>query len=348
MRRGFPALCLLLALAGGLPEARARGSGHDDLVVEPAEHDFGTVGQNEVLRHTFRVANRSERVVEGIVAIPECGCNVAALSATRLEPGQSATLDVEFHTLNLFGRMRKTVRLVTREADRGEAVIVLRIAIEKGLLVTPSAVSFRDVLHGTAPKAHFTLRWYEGLGVPFEIRSVEVPGFEFETDVAPFRDAKDPLCKGWLVGLRFREPPPIGMFSAEALVRTTHPDHPEVTLPVTANVTGKVWVQARVLSFGAFRQGEERTASIKFRPFDESVKFGEVGAEARGGRLRVQVEPDPIHGERGVWRLTGTVPKDAAPGSLDDEVIELRTGVPGEERIEIRVKGYVREAASGR
>ena len=41
-----------------------------------------------------------------------------------------------------------------------------------------------------------------------------------------------------------------------------------------------------------------------------------------------------------------TVPADAKPGSLDEEIIELRTGVPGEELTLLAVRGRVKAPRS--
>jgi hypothetical protein len=132
------------------------------------------------------------------------------------------------------------------------------------------------------------------------------------------------------------------MLSAEVLVRTTAEDRPRITLPLSANVSGRIWMQSRTLSFGAFLQGKPRTASLKFRPLSADVQFGEVKAVARKGKVRVEVKPDPLHGKRGVWRLYATVAEDVEPGPLDDEVIELHTEVEGEEVTLVKVRGYVR------
>jgi hypothetical protein len=74
------------------------------------------------------------------------------------------------------------------------------------------------------------------------------------------------------------------------------------------------------------------------------VRFDKPRAVARKGKIRVAVEPDPYHEEEGVWRLVGTVPEDVEAGSLDDEVIEIHTGIPGEEVTLVKVRGYVRPA----
>lgn len=337
-------LLLLAASAAGGDRAKPREGiqGHKDLRVDRTAHDFGVVKQNESRTATFTYTNTSDAAVEGIGARGECGCNALKLSRKTLGPGESGELEVEFSTLTLGGHMTKRVHLFSKDHTRGEALIVLKIAIVEGLILRPPAVTYGTVLKGTTPSKAFYLKWYEGHGKPFEVTSVEVPGFEFESTVTPYTNSRDARWGGWRVELRFKEPPPLGMFSAEVLVRTTDEDRPRLTLPLSANVSGRIWMQSRTLSFGAFPQGKPRTASLKFRPLRKEIELGEVKAVARKGKVTVEVKPDPLHGKNGVWRLYATVVDDVEPGSLDDEVIELHTEVEGEEVTLVKVRGFVR------
>ncbi len=335
----FGLLCLPAVEAD---EARPKKGEHLDLVVDKTEHDFGVAGQEVTRVVEFTYTNKSDKTVEGIKARGECGCNSVKLSHTTLAPGESGTLTVEFHTLFLGGRITKRIYVASKDFRRGRIIIPLKIAIIEGMILGPATVSYGDVLVGQAPTKTFNLKWYEGHGKPFEITQVIVPGFEFFHRIEPYKPVGDSKWGGWTVHLTFRHPPPIGQFSAEVLVRTTDKERARLTLPLSANVCGKIWMQARTLSFGSFDQGTPRTASIKFRPFNKTITFGEVRAKARHGRIEVEVEPDPYHKEKGYWKLSGRVPQETPVGSLDDEVIELHTGVPGEEITLIKVKGTVR------
>ena len=53
----------------------------------------------------------------------------------------------------------------------------------------------------------------------------------------------------------------------------------------------------------------------------------------------VEVEKHPL-GREGWWRVIVRVPEDAEVGKLDD-VLEIRTQVPGEEVTELEVRGEV-------
>lgn len=328
------------------PSAPARVRGHHlDLAVDRLEHDFGVVGQNEELETTITYTNAGDGPVTGIRAAADCGCNRAELSHDRLEPGESGTLTVSFQTGVLSGKLQKRVRLSTKDRSRGEITIRLGISIVRGLILDPGSVRFGDVVFGTLPTARFGVRWFEGSGRPFEVTKVEIPGHEdaFETQIAPYTpQTEDDAWRGFTVDVRFKKAPPLGMYSAHVLVRTNHPDFARLELPLSANVIGRVWIQSRVMHFGVVEKGTRRTARLKFRPNDSGTRFLDVRASSPGGRLEVEVGPDPLHKDKGLWVLEATVPADAAEGRLDDEVIELHTGVPGEELIVVRVRGRVR------
>ncbi|MDA1194831.1 MAG: DUF1573 domain-containing protein [Planctomycetota bacterium] len=347
---GLLALLLAVLLAADAPGARADDEptrvphGHHlDLQADRTTHDFGFVKQDDVRKTTFVYTNRGEQPVAGIQARGECGCNVVAVSKESLEPGESGELEVEFNTYTLGGRLQKHVRVVTDDPRRGELMFTLDIAIVAGLVVRPPSVSYRDVAHGSKPTQSFTLRWYEGQGEPFEVTSVTVPGFEedFVATVKPWTDPKDAKARGWEIEMQLVRELPIGMFSAEVLVRTTHAERPRLTLPLSANVVGRIWMQSRAFSFGAVRLPTDKASSIKLKPYAEGVKLEKLRAVARLGKVVVEVIPDPYMAEIGMWKLIARIAPDAPQGSLEDEVIELHTGVPGEEIVLLSVRGHV-------
>jgi len=318
---------------------------HKDLVFDRGAHDFGNVKQNTVHRTEFTYTNKGSSKVTGIRARGECGCSAVKVSKRDLDPGESGTLGVEFNTLTLSGHLNKRIHIYSSDRTRGEALLAMKISIVKGLVVHPPSLSFGDVGVGTKPAKAFSLRWYDGVGEPFEIEEINAPD-GFLVKKMPFRDARDARWRGWRIELTLDKKLPLGMYSDEVLVRTSDKERPRLVIALSANVSGKVWVQQRYLSFGSFVQGRKRSSSIKFRPFDKTVTFGKVSAKTSSERLRVEVKLDPYLGKDGVWKLIATVPVDAAPGSLEDETVELHTGVPGEEVTLLTVRGRVKPKKS--
>ncbi|MCB9824800.1 MAG: DUF1573 domain-containing protein [Planctomycetes bacterium] len=342
--RFLAVLLVLFASAAARADELERGQ-HRDLVADRTEHDFGDAAQDAERQTTITITNRGEKKVTGIFATGECGCNELTLGATELEPGASTELKVIFRTLWHAGYLVKKIRVRTADPNAGELHITQRIAIVDGLVLTPHSVTFRDVKRGDTPTETFSLRWYEGHGQPFQVTGVTVPGHAFTHTIRAYEDPADPSVKGWEVALAFGEPAVEGTLSAEVLVTTDHPDHPQLTLPLYANVSGPVWMQARTVQFGSRPAGEERATTIRFRPTDpEAQPFGEVKATARLGKVQLEVGPDPVHFDKGgYWFLKVTLPADTPPGPVEGEVVTLDVGIEGEAPIELPVKAHVRK-----
>ena len=345
MRRFLLLACLLAPLPSALADEGGLVGGHKLLALDRAVHDWGVVGQNEQHETSFTYTNESDQTVTQIRAIGDCGCNRITLSKKELKPGESGEMKVVFESVMLSGHLEKAIQLISKNREDGRAKIVQKIAIIKGLVVTPAALRFGDVpTDGPLPKRTFRLSWYEGHGSPFQITSVSVPGYDMDAGMRQWTDARDPKWKGWEIQIGFKAMPPRGMFSAEVAVGTDHPKHSRVTVALSANITGKVWMQSHTLHFGAFFADEKRKASLRFRPRDPRVPFGNVTAQATRGRVTdVKVMVDPVHGKKGYWVLSARVPENAEPGTLDGEVIVLNAGIPGEAPIEVQVKGHVRD-----
>ena len=347
------ALALLL-LAPALqaddgPTKRPAQGRHLDLALDRYEHDFGFVTQGSVHKATFTLTNTSDHAVKDIRARGECGCNVMNVEKPALAPGASCFFEVEFNTYTLGGELTKHVRIVSSEHRRGEIVLVLTIRIQKGLVLQPAGVNFRTIHEGTTPTKPFYLRRYEGQGEPFRVTSVAIPGYEdtFATTVRPWQDAKDPNWKGWQVDVRILKPLPRGSFSAEIRVRTTDKARPELTVALNGNVAGKLWVQNRFFSFGRITLPSEKRSSVKIKPYTKDVVITKPRAVSKLGKVLVEVMPDPYMAEQGMWKLVARVAPDTKPGSLEDEVITLHTGVPGEETVVFEVRGRVAGASAG-
>lgn len=337
------------AWADDAPPKRAPRGRHLDLALDRYSHDFGFVKQGSVHKASFTLTNTSTETVTGIKARGECGCNVMNVEKPALAPGASCFFQVEFNTYTLGGRLKKRVRIVSSDHRRGEIVLDLHIRIQAGLVVQPGGVSFHTVRRGTTKTASFYLRRYEGHGQPFKITAISVPGYEdtFATTVKPWQSDKDPQWKGWQVDVTLRKTDlPYGTFSAEVLVRTDHPERSRVTLALSGNVVGKLYVQNRYFSFGKVKTLPwPKASSVKVKPYDADVKIVKPRATSKLGKVIVEVIPDPYMAAQGMWKLIARVAPNAPAGSLEDEVITLHTGVPGEETVEFAVRGTVSAGA---
>jgi hypothetical protein len=292
---------------------------------------------------TYRNAGTAQ--IGGLHVKTDCGCYAASISARQLAPGETGTLSVRFRTLTFSGPIQKTIALAYEANGPQQARLTLKLNVAGGVVVTPGRLHFGEILAGTAPAGTVAVVWNEAVGRPFEILAVDVGGQPIQTRVEPFAEPDRPGWKGWRIHFRFEEAPPRGVYSKRATVRTTHPDQRRVAIPLTAHVVGKVWIQTHRLYLGLVPKGESRSAWVQFRPFSKEIDLGTVSAKARGGVLQTAIEPHFGPGGPS-QKLRVTVPASAPAGALDD-VIELRTQVPGEEVTLVEVRGRVFEPAGG-
>ena len=329
------------------------------LVLEKTVLDYGVVDQNREYSATVGYRNAGPARIEGLRANASCSCYSVTLTDTELEPGATGTLTVRFRTHGFTGRASKSLHLHYSDGQPRKVKVQMVLNIVGGVLV--ERLHLGELLAGTKPAGSVPLLWYEGVGQPFEIESIEIPGQPIATRVEPWAPTtprvdpeaaergvkpREPLpFRGWLIHFTFTEPPPRGIYSQKAIVKLKHPTQQQVLIPITANIVGKVWVQTSRIYLGLVRQGQSKSAAVAFKPFKPEFALGEVSARARKGLLTVTIEDG--FGPMGPHKkLRVTVPTDAPPGPLDD-VIELRTEVPGEELVTVEVRGRVFVARGG-
>jgi hypothetical protein len=312
------------------------------VAVDRTEHDFGPVRQQGAYTTTFTIRNEGDAPLHVQSVRGECGCTQSELSSKEVAPGGTASLTVAFHTYTFVGPLTKHVRVGTDDPDRPTVDLALRVEVAAGIVVAPPNFFFQAALAGSSPTATVRVQYHEKFGAPFRVLGVETAGMTpagvaVAFDTKPF-DA--PPWHGYEVTMRFEKPPPIGLVSGSAMIRTDDAQSARVRALVGGSISGRVQVALARPNFGLLAQGKGGHLRIPVRPFDESVDLGEVTAAARSGRVKARVERDAK--DPRAWILHLEVPPDAPPGALDD-VVELRTSVKGEEVTELPVAGKVLE-----
>jgi hypothetical protein len=348
----FAAAFALWAMPGGLALADpptpttvgAGGDGPGSPAPSPAPpriefdreaHDFGVVRQEQDLTTEFTVRNGGGATLHVKEVRADCGCSKPRLEKREIAPGESVPLHVLFHTLKLEGTVTKRVRIASDDPARPEVTLRISVDVSAGLVVEHS-LYFGPVLLGTAPSVSTVVKWKEGVGRAFRVTKLEAPGLDgiaFETK--PYDEGK---WHGVTVVARFREPPPIGSVTGMALLRTDDPEYARIPLPVSATVSGRVWLDLRTVSFQTVPQGVERVVPVGLRGFSPSTDLGEVRARSTKGRVSVVAQR--VAGRPNEWTLLIDLPETAQPGPVDD-VVEVTTALADEPPTRIVVQGQV-------
>lgn len=310
------------------------------LVLDRTLHDFGPCKQNDRVKADFTVTNAGSATLHVASVRGDCGCANATISRKEIEAGGTATVSVTFETNRFVGPMTKALRIMSDDPEHPETVVTLKVDVSAGIVLGPPNFFFNMALVGAKPTATVDAKWKEGVGKPFKITSVEsanlVPaGVKVEFATEAF-DA--PPWHGWKITMTFPEPPPVGAVSGHALIRTDDPDNPKVQTLIGGAISGRVVVSLLKPSFGIVPKGKGGKLFVRLRPFDSTIDLGTVAAKARKGTVLARAVADEHM--KGEWVVELELPKDAAPGPIDD-VVDLTTAVKGEESIALEVSGTV-------
>ena len=328
-------LCFLGATASAGPDG--------PLAFPDGAIDLGPARQHAELTKEVPIRNDGTKPLTKIRTLSDCGCYSATATAETLAPGASAKVLIRFRTLSFYGPMSKKLRVAYLDGGKRQTTTVkVKVSVVDGVIVRPGRLFFGQLDAGARPEGFVTVVWHKDVGKPFEIEEITVPNAKVKTTVFPHKDAKRPEWRGWQIQFNFLEPLPRGLFTRKAIVRTNDKEQPEVRIPISAQVVGKVFFQSNRIYIGLVPQGRARSGHVLFRPTDNAAKLdpSAVRAKARKGVLQATVTPAPSRRYPGTWKLEVAVPPTAAIGALDDE-IEVTTGVPGEPTSIVRVTGRV-------
>lgn len=323
------------------PPAPAPAAG-EDTAAGPLEAaspamDFGIVEQNQEYTRQVVLRNTGVQPLTELHVQTDCGCYSAALSARELAPGGTATLSVVFRTLTFSGPLHKSLVLGYREPPdlKRSLRIGLKLEILAGVVSHPGRLHLGDVREGERPEGRVRVGWYEGVGRPFQIRAIEVGKAPIEARWAPWQGTEDPRWRGYEIHLRFRDPPANGPYFSEIEVQTSDEARPRILIPVTAMVSGHIYIPRPRVYLGLLRAGTATSVDVAFRPQAAGQPLGSVQVQVTSGLVKARLLPD--EGPQGERRVRIELTGNEAPGPLDD-VVELRcSAAPGEvARIEVR------------
>ncbi len=92
--------------------------------IEPKEHDFGGVKQDQKLVHEFTVNNVGSEDLEIRRISTSCGCTAAILTKRIVKPGESVTLEVVLETRKYKGVIDKSVSVASNDRERVHTIRV--------------------------------------------------------------------------------------------------------------------------------------------------------------------------------------------------------------------------------
>ena len=291
-------LLLALALLVSAPVPAQDAGGPRAVVPEPL-WDAGHVARGGKISHDFVLRNEGSAVLHVREVQATCGCTVASFDETVL-PGGTGTVRVELDTETFRGPVTRDVTVLTSDPGNPSIVLTVRAEVHPAVDAVPGYFRFLHVQGAEAPTIAQTI-WspdFPGLEVT-DARS-PLPALEvsFRPATAEERTADDDASaarassaaegRQWVVRATLASEAPTGPIEGDVVVRTNHPQQPELRIPIGGYVRPTLMATPPHVEFGTFAPSEPRKGSVVVNNHGEAA-VRVLGVESDVPGLTAQV-----------------------------------------------------------
>jgi len=331
------ALALLLS-----PPVPAQDAGGPRAVVPEPMWDAGHVARGGKISHDFVLRNEGSAVLHVREVQATCGCTVASFDETVL-PGGTGTVRVELDTETFRGPVTRDVTVLTSDPGNPSIVLTVRAEVHPAVDAVPGYFRFLHVQGAAAPTIAQTV-WspdFAGLEVtdarsPLPALEVTVRPATAEERTADPDSGASPEGRQWVVRATLASEAPTGPIEGDVVVRTNHPQQPELRIPIGGYVRPTLMATPPRVEFGTFAPSEPRKGSVVVNNHGEAA-VRVLGVESDVPGLSAQVA-EREKGKR--FDVNLTLAAGLAPGPIAG-TLRVRTDSPRTPVLEIPVKGRV-------
>jgi hypothetical protein len=299
--------------------------------------DAGVVNRGDVVSHDFEIRNVGTETLHLREVRATCGCTVANFDAA-IPPGQSGKVTVEVATAEFRGPTAKDVTVFTNDPVTPTITLTVRADVQPSVDLQPGY--FRLMTVEGAENVVGTQTVWSTDRNDFEVLEVRSPLPQLEVTFRPASEQeREPTGRGkqWLIVASLRGDAPVGALQGDVVVRTNHPEHEELAIPIAGYVRPILAASPPVADFGAFAPTEPRRGSVIVTNNGETP-LTVVSAESDVPGLAAQVATREA-GKKFDVNLTFT------PGTTRGPIagtLRVRTNSTTHPVLEIPVRGEVR------
>ncbi len=334
---------------GSTPEKAPteRRTGGSMMVIPDPIVDFGDIQDYETRKATVRFSNNGDQTLEVFRVQPTCGCTTTALEKTLFAPGEGDQIELTFKPKGS-GQQTKVVRVLTNDVNNPSQEIKIKANVISSVSVTPPALSFGRVplnegatrsLNITAPNASFTLGDVRIFGDLKENADIKLTR----------TSAEGALPKKWKIDVILDPKIKWGWYTGSVRVNGTvqnpgdsSPRPINKTVGMNANIQGKLQASDSMFRLLSLAQKKNFQKNIRLSRAD-GQPLEILSAEVIGGNLdSMNVVIKPIRNVGGgLYELTLVGNTGDTTGAITGSV-RVKTNVPGEEEIDLKIAGSVR------
>jgi hypothetical protein len=308
------------------PDARLMLASATGPVLEASsfEYDFGEADSSTSVKHDFVIRNAgTEPLILG-KPTTTCGCTVANLGDSTLEPGEETRISATMSLVGRQGLTAKSIHVTSNDPKHNPAQFTIKGIAVAPIMMEPKMISFGTIEDDDTHYASMTLKATKE-DIHFDIVEVDhnMPGFKVEVEpIVPRKEFKITLFNP--------EPLEPRSYYGRFSIRTDNPAHTNLAFTASATVVGELKIQPEKMTLLASTEPGKKT-DIAFRVDPGRTKEFEL-LDVVPPLEGVEVEIVPL-GQRNSYlvKLKG-LPQDM---SLHGKAAIIKTNLPDRPEIEV-------------
>ena len=316
---------LVIVLAGALPALAAAPRA----VVDKPIADVGKVKKGEPIRHEFTIRNTGDAPLEITEVKPSCGCTVADYDRV-IAPGASGAVALVVKTDSFGGGIAKSVTVFTNDTGNPRLNLVVKAIVHEPVVARPGYARFMTVQGQPVDPSVQTLSTNDGSKI--EVLSVRSPYSFVKAEHA----REEGETGRWKIELSLDRDAPVGPLADYVVVRTSHPEQPEVKIAVSGLVRPIISVAPRVADFGRRELDEPQSKSLEVKNLGPAaIELTEATSDVEGLEAVIEAVEEGKH-YRIQLTLTEALPKGEFEGRLT-----IRTSSDRQPVVEVPLRGTI-------
>ncbi len=238
------------------------------IVVEPSNHHFGKIPDNEKTSFSFRVFNRLKESFTITRVETSCGCAVATPTPALVTRGGSSEVKVTIDPHGRNGYFRWEIKILTDHPEVPLVFAATDATILRNAVLSEEYLYFGEFRRGASIKKEV---WVAPQDQPnFEILSAqeELGGnpeqryFDIQIKKGTYAGFYPGPRSAYLVSVQARRDIPYGRINGKIVLTTNLPQQKKLEIPLLARVAGEIGVKPDYISLGIIKENRPVTRKI--------------------------------------------------------------------------------------
>lgn len=184
--------CALLSAIGAsvCHRAEAQGTSEPAIKFENQIYDFGKVKSGEVVKHSFIFTNTGTSTLDILQVKPGCGCTTAGTWDTKVEPGKTGSIPLQFNSTGFGGKVSKSATVTSNDPKQSNVVLQITGTIWRPIDYSPTMAVFNVPAEGQ-PSETRTIRITSNVDEPITLEPPILNSSSFKAELKTIKEGKE-------------------------------------------------------------------------------------------------------------------------------------------------------------